>query len=378
MLHVIAGLSPHNGGPSYSVPRLGRALRKNGCRVDLLTVSDTSILPVDPTAQAYPHRFASIPFFAELRFSSDLKKALAKKAQNADIIHNHGLWLMPNVYAGHAARKGNSRLVVSPRGMLATEALKFSALKKRVFWTLLQKPAFASAAVWHATSIEEANDIRSMGIEAPIGVIANGIHLPERTATHAANGGQKTLLFLSRIHPKKNLPDLIDAWALVSAQRPDWRLVVAGPDEAGHRTQLEILARSRGAESIVFTGAVYGKEKDALLESADLFVLTTRNENFGLAIAEALAAGVPAIVTRGAPWAGLETERCGWWIDHGVEPLTAALLKATALPAAVRREMGARGRAWMARDYTWSSVAGQMIELYSWIGGNAERPSFVR
>jgi glycosyltransferase involved in cell wall biosynthesis len=106
-------------------------------------------------------------------------------------------------------------------------------------------------------------------------------------------------------------------------------------------------------------------------------VLPTLTENFGLAVAEALAAGVPAVVTKGAPWSGLETERCGWWIDHGVEPLEAALRVATALPRAERQEMGLRGRAYVARDFAWEVIAREMISVYRWVVGCSEKPSFV-
>jgi len=359
------------------VPRLRRALEANGCAVDLLTVKEAAGRPSDMNATACAHALRSFPILAALRLSPELKKALTAAAPSADVIHNHGLWLMPNVYAGLAARQADRPFVVSPRGMLAPEALRLSRRKKRLFWALVQNQALAKAAAWHATSAVEAADIRNFGIRAPIAVIANGIDVNREAAQHVGGAQQRTVLFLSRLHPHKRLQNLIEAWSSVSAQRPEWRLTIVGPDEGGHRAELEGLARKRGAERISFLGAVYGERKNQVLASADLFVLPTKSENFGLAVAEALAAGVPAIVTKGAPWAGLETESCGWWIDHGVEPLKAALLEATALPASMRQEMGARGRAWMARDFSWDAVAQQMIALYCWVCGRGERPSFV-
>jgi glycosyltransferase involved in cell wall biosynthesis len=376
-VHVIAGLAAHNGGPSYSVPRLRRALVAGGCAVELMTVKEAAGGPSDIAATAFKHSLGSMPVLAELRLSRDLKRALKATAPSVDIIHNHGLWLMPNVYAGRAAARAGLPLVVSPRGMLAPEALRFSANKKRIFWRFFQEPALVKAAAWHATSQEEAEDIRAMGIKASVGVIPNGIDVPCETAQHAGAAQQRTVLFLSRLHPKKSLPNLIEAWSSVSTQRPAWHLIIAGPDEGGHRAELEAQARARGVQHISFMGPIYGPEKDNMLASADLLVLPTKNENFGLAVAEALAAGVPAIVTKGAPWAGLETERCGWWIDHGIEPLKASLLEATALPPTVRQEMGLRGRAWMARDFSWDAIAQQMMSLYSWVCGRGDRPTFV-
>ena len=123
-----------------------------------------------------------------------------------------------------------------------------------------------------------------------------------------------------------------------------------------------------------FVGPVYGAAKDALLQNTDLFVLPTLNENFGIAVAEALASGVPAIVSKGAPWSGLETERAGWWIDHGVEPLVRALLEATDMSVAERSAMGTRGRQWMARDFGWDAIAQQMAATYGWVLGSADQP----
>lgn len=376
-LHVIAGLASYNGGPSYSVPRLCLALERVGAKVSLLSVSEGANVPSRIRAEMHPHTFAQVPIMSGLRFSTGLRDALTKQAAHLDVIHNHGLWLMPNVYAGRAAARSGKPLVVTPRGMLATQALKFSSKKKALFWALLQRDAFATAAVWHATSAEEAKDIRAFGIRAPLALIPNGVDISDARATHNEANSRRRLLFLSRLHPKKGLPDLVSAWSRLAQERPDWDLVIAGPDEAGHRSELEDQINRLGAPRIQFMGEVLGDEKSALLATSDLFVLPTQNENFGIAVAEALAAGVPAIVTRGAPWARLQTERCGWWIDHGVEPLAGALREATALPPVARLEMGMRGRAWMARDFGWDAIASDMLALYRWISGRGERPTCV-
>lgn len=377
IIHVIAGLGVHNGGPSYSVPRLCAALDHLGCESSLLTVREAQGEPSDPNAEAYRHSFGQIPVVSSLRLSSDLRRALSKRAASVDIIHNHGLWLLPNVDAGRVAARAAKPLVVSPRGMLANAALKFSPKKKALFWALIQRDALASAAAWHATSAEEADDIRAYGIQGPVAVIPNGVDLPDAVASHGFEKPTRTLLFLSRLHPKKGLPDLIAAWSRVAQERPNWNLVIAGPDEAGHRSYLEKQITQLGASRIRFTGAVSGVLKSELFETADLFVLPTQNENFGIAVAEALANGIPTIVTRGAPWNGLEIERCGWWIDHGVEPLVAALREAMALPSSERQAMGQRGRAWIEKDFSWDSIGRDMSEVYRWLLGRAERPPCV-
>jgi glycosyltransferase involved in cell wall biosynthesis len=124
--------------------------------------------------------------------------------------------------------------------------------------------------------------------------------------------------------------------------------------------------------------AVAGAAKAAFYREADLFVLPSASENFGVAAAEALASETPAICTRGTPWAGLEAEGCGWWVDPSVDALATALDAAMSLPAASLRTMGRRGRTWMARDFSWPRVAADMLDLYRWLAGAGERPATVR
>ena len=375
-LHIVPGLDPRDGGPAYSVPRLCSALREAGCGADMLAVGNANT-PVTPGLRCFPGFLQRAPILRGLRFSPALRRAGVAEAAQSDVVHAHGLWLMPNVYAGHAAAHAGKPLVISPRGMLAAEALAFSPRKKRLFWHLLQRRAYAGAGVWHATCAQEAGEFRAFGITEPIAIIPNGIDLPEGTALHAERTSQRTLLFMSRLHPKKGLPILLEAWARLAPLRPEWRLVIAGPDEAGHRAELEKTIRARAIPGVSMPGPVSGEAKQALLLNADLFVLPTLNENFGIAVAEALAFGIPAIVTKGAPWQGLDSEACGWWIEHGVEPLLAALLEATALPSSARRDMGLRGREWMARDFGWPAIGRQMAEVYRWLLGEGPQPACV-
>ena len=376
VVQVIAGLDQRDGGPSYSVPRLTAALITNGTGSSVLSVAND---PADdrPDTFFYRQSWARIPLLSGLRSSSALKAALNQRAISTDLLHVHGLWLMPNVYAGRAAKRAGKPLIVSPRGMVAPAALSFSRRRKAIFWHLLQGPAYAEAALWHATSSDEAADIRAFGVQCPIAVISNGIDLPQQSAIHADSADRRILLFLSRLHPKKNLPNLLEAWGRIAAERPNWDLVIAGPDEGGHSAELKAQVASKVIPRVQFPGPLYGAAKDRLLEHSDLFVLPTLNENFGIAVAEALATGVPAIVTKGAPWQGLDAERAGWWIDHGVDALEAALRTATALPAAERRAMGLRGRAWMARDFSWDRIARDMTTTYNWVLGGGDRPTCV-
>lgn len=381
-VHVIAGLDPAHGGPSYTVPRLCQALAMAGAEARLFSVAgaDGCDIALDGDGgRCFPQDWARVPVVRDLRCSSSLARALHELAPKADVIHDHGLWLMPNVDAGRAALLARKPFIVAPRGMLAPAALAFSRLKKRVVWALLQGEVVRRAACIHATSEQELDEIRGFGLNNPVAIVPNGIDLPEpgaRSISGTAAG--RIVLSLGRIHPKKGLDRLVRAWAKVEAAHPDWRLRIVGPDELGHADELVALAAELKARHVSVEKPVAGDAKIAAYQQADLFVLPTLNENFAITVAEALAAGTPVIATKGAPWRALQSEGCGWWIDHGVEPLAAALANAVVMTREELQAMGAKGRAWMARDFSWDRVAYDMLNVYRWLSFGGEAPSTVR
>jgi glycosyltransferase involved in cell wall biosynthesis len=204
-------------------------------------------------------------------------------------------------------------------------------------------------------------------------VLPNGVEVPE-SIVPTTGGRTRRALFLSRLHPKKGLALLVEAWARV---RPEgWELVIAGPDERGHRALIQDRIDAAGLMGEVrFAGAVDDERKWALYMSADLVVLPTRSENFGLVVAEALGAGVPVLTTRGAPWAALERERCGWWVAPTAEGVADGLARATALPDRELRAMGERGRAFVQEAFGWPHVAREMLGVYRWVLGGGARPA---
>ena len=315
----------------------------------------------------------------DLRRSSGLARALHELAPKVDVIHDHGLWLMPNVDAGRAALLAGKPFIVAPRGMLAPAALAFSRLKKRAIWALLQGKVVRRAACIHATSEQEHDEIRNFGLNNPVAIIPNGIDLPEpRARSVSGPAAGRIVLSLGRIHPKKGLDRLVRAWATLEAVHPDWRLRIVGPDERGHADELIALASELKARRVSVEKSVAGDAKIAAYQEADLFVLPTLNENFAITIAEALAVGTPVVATKGAPWQGLAREGCGWWIDHGVEPLSAALTNAMVMTGEALQVMGAKGRAWMTRDFSWDRVGHDMLKIYRWLSSGGDAPSTVR
>ena len=381
--HVVASIGDPGAGTSYCVRALTSAMARRGAKVDIHTVEGWRDNPeteglCDAVGHAtHPLDLAGLPILGRACFSRGLDRALKIAAANTDIMHGHGLWLMPNIYPSWAVRSGRAKLVVSTHGMLGAAALAFSSRGKQAFWRLFQKDALTQAACLHATCEAEHDEIRAAGLENPVAVIPNGVDLPAPDAW-AGHDRPRTVLSLGRIHPKKGLDQLLRAWAEVEVKRPAWRLRVIGPAERNHDQELMALSQSLGLKRASIEGPAFGAAKLAAYRDAELFVLASRNENFAVTVAEALAAGAPVIATKGAPWKGLETEGCGWWTEEGVAALSAALDLATAMPRSELLAMGERGRAWMARDFGWDRIAFDMLGVYRWLINGDERPASVR
>lgn len=210
-----------------------------------------------------------------------------------DIVHDAGLWLPVNHVTASSACGCRVPRVVSPRGMLEPWARGHRATKKNLAWRLYQRRDLEQAALLHATSGQEAEGLRRAGLRNPIAIVANGIDLPNLVGPRPPCSPRQAL-FLSRIHPKKGLLDLVRAWATV---RPiGWKMTVVGPDEVGHLAEVQDAVREAGVEAdFEFLGAIADGAKWPIYYHSDLFVLPTYSENFGLVIGEALASGLPVI-----------------------------------------------------------------------------------
>jgi glycosyltransferase involved in cell wall biosynthesis len=294
------------------------------------------------------------------------------------IVHDHGLWGHFNWCAWRASRQFGVPYLLSPRGMIEPWAMANKRWKKRLAMAVFQRRILQAADMFVATAASEYVSIRAAGLRNPVAILPNGVDteaFASAVSPGPSNGGLRTALFLSRIQPVKGLLNLVEAWAGVAPV--GWRLLIAGPDEGGHLQAVRQAIRQwRVEDSVSYLGPVEGPAKWDLYRSADLFVLPTFSENFGLVIAEALACGVPVITTRAAPWSDLDAYRCGWWVEVGVAPLAAALREATALDAATLRAMGEAGRT-CARRYDWATIAVQMTETYRWVLHRGDRPGWI-
>jgi len=237
-----------------------------------------------------------------------------------------------------------------------------------------QGSVLKNAACLHATSELEFREIREKGLSNPVAIIPNGIDIPNIRKKEAPSPNKRRLLYLGRIHPIKGIDILLRAWAAIEKDFPDWELSVVGPDNNGYLCRLQNLAKDLNIEKVTFPGPAYGEEKCRVYQSADLFVLPTHSENFGMTVAEALAYGIPAIVSKGAPWQGLETHGCGWWLEIGEEPLKECLKEALTLSPKELSKRGALGRAWVERDFSWPRAGEMMHKTYLWLLGDGPLP----
>ena len=382
ILHTIAGLYESSGGPSRTTPALCEELAKLGASIEIVTQwsrrveGDYRV----PKTDLVRTQFVEALYEPRLRaaYSPRLRSVIREvcEDQRIDILHDHGIWLPANHSAIGVARERKIPLVVSPRGMLEPWALSYRAWKKKIAWTLYEKRDLASVRAFCATSTEEAMSIRKCGCQQPIAVVPNGVFLPEPTVRPLRSLGPRFALFLSRIHPTKGLLLLVEAWK--RARPSGWHVIVAGPDESGHRKSVEeAVSAANLGDVFEFVGPIKDEAKGLLFQKADVFVLPTMSENFGLVVAEALAYGVPVVTTTRAPWRGLVEHSCGWRVRPEVAELARTIRDATALSDRERETMGARGRIWMEREFSWPSVGKRMLSVYEWILNGGIRPECV-
>jgi glycosyltransferase involved in cell wall biosynthesis len=369
--HIVPSLEARHGGPSKSVLGLARALAHEGAEVELLTTEPGS------GSQHAEGRLQVRSFHrdwpASICASSGLRRHL--RTVSPDVVHHHSIWLRTLHYAHRAARRAGATLVVSPRGMMDPWAWRHRSRKKAFARAVIHPGAFEAVDGWHATSAEEVASLRGLGFRQPACVAPNGVEaLSEKDAALAAEHWhllvpstkqRPVALFYSRFHRKKRLLELIDLW--LESGPKDWLLLVVGiPEEYTPRMIENYVMRSGQAGRVrAFDGAGHPPPYPV----ASLFILPSHGENFGLAIAEALANGVPALVTDATPWSGLNSNGAGWcvpWPDFG-----RALREATSEGPASLRRRGAAAREWVLREFSWEKSARTLLEFYSGLRSGA-------
>ena len=376
-LHVTPYFAPAfvYGGPPRSILGLCQGLQRAGVEVDVLTTAANGAEDL-PASLLHTGEYAGVPVtyapsaFPRRFFGARLRRLIDERLGPADLCHVHGVWNVPEWMATRRSRASGVPYVLSPRGMLHSGALQRGRWRKRVAYPLIERSALSGASLLHATSEEEASVLHALGLGVPIVMLPNAVDTSaiERASVGGARrqlglgARDRVIAFLGRMHPIKRLDLLAEAFARVHQRYADARLVLAGPDEHNHLATISRrLAPHAGAVRVA--GRLDEERKWSLLKDADLLVLCSDSESFGLVVVEAMAAGLPVVVTRTCPWADIEIYRCGWWVEQTAAAIADAVLRLIEDPTEARA-MGARGARLARERYSWPAVGASMADHY--------------
>lgn len=379
IFQTIAGIDKESGGPSYTVPAVCSNLNALGVTVELNLLSSFNQKNKFESAD-FEIRIHERSFPSKLGASRDMRMHLLSQGKKGDVFHTHGLWLMPNIYPYKISKAVGAKFVLSPEGMLTSWSLNRSKFKKRIMGLLGQYGAIRNADCIHVTADSEYEDVRNFGYTGPIAIIPNGIDIPANHSTRAENCSKsfKKLIFISRIHPKKGIELLLDAWSKIYHIHPDWELDICGPGDMDYINKIKKLIDNIPNSRARYLSPIYDNEKQLFYDQADLFILPTHSENFGVVVAEALSNEIPVIVTKGAPWSGIIEHDCGWWINNTLDDIVNTLNLALTLSPQTLSNMGKRGKVWMENDFSWKTISKNMLSTYRWLYTKEDKPDFIR
>lgn len=358
ILHYIPTIDRADGGTSTYMAVLANAL---GCMVELHVVTSKTANPVE-LKNCHVH---FVPDFKLTGWQWHKIVSRLIDELHPDVIHINCCWMPACAAMQRLADRHGIPTVLTPHGMLEPWIISRHYLTRK--WPALllyQRKAIARAGFIHATAEMEANNILTLGYNRNVRVAGLGIDV-EAVPQRSSWLQQRRLLFLSRIHEKKGVEDLIAAASRLKKQLDGYEIVIAGEGEDGYIAQLKAKISGAGLQGVVkMLGGVYGERKWQLLHESDFMVLPTYSENFGYVIAEALATATPVVTTTGTPWRELNTEGCGACIETGVEPLVKALGAFMVLTDAGREQMGLRGRKLVERKYSSKAMAEAIAMMY--------------
>lgn len=381
---VLASLSRAGGGLFDSSRRLAQELhRLPETRVGVAGLRDEF---TDADASQW-HPLVATPCDRRgpriLGWAPDLARALS--AQHPDLVHQHGVWTLASLETTRFCRTARVPWIVSTHGMIEPWALEHSKWKKRAAWLAYQSQNLQQAACILVTSKAEASYVRNSGISAPIAVVPNGVDLPERSdrapAWQAVLGVERrVLLFLGRIHPKKGVFELVRAWAQFVSNYPDrarnWSLVVTGWDDGGHEAKLRALADTLGLRAPYYhmTGPLFGVDRDVALANAHGFVLPSHSEGMPMAALEALAVGMPLLLTDACNLPQTFAAGAALRITTSIDGVCDGMVRLAGLTSEQHRAMSEHAAELARGVFAWSRAARDTARVYAWVTGAGPRP----
>ena len=371
ILSFISSLDLNGGGPSRSVPMLVKGLAELGVDVTLMTIRSKNM-----NIHALEGTTAKLKVL-EPSFS---RKEIAQylKSEKFNLIQIQSMWDLPYHKVMVEARRLGIPYIVTPRGMLEPWSLSQRKWKKKLAWWLYQCNDVQESVCVFTTAKMEADHISNLGITTSRAVIPNGIETDSYPCKTSVDIVKKQVLFLSRIHVKKGIEILFDAWKRIHSEFADWQLFVVGNGEAEYIQSLENRVECLGLkDSIKILPPVYGNDKILLYQESALFCLPSFSENFGLVIAEAMSCGTPVITTTNCPWDILNETNTGWCIDLSVDNLEYALREALSMNLTELYDMGQRASKLIRDNFDYRSVARKSLCLYEWLLGGGNKPAFV-
>lgn len=360
VIHIVSSVSRQAGGPARSVQGLVAAQCAAGIDAWLMTLRDLG----DPWVSGITnYRCAKCPGAKGVRAA--VEKVIDEC--HPDLIEVHSLWQTNLHQAVVAARAKGVPYILTPRGCLDVWSLRQKWLKKKIALLTYQGRDLRHAVAFHTTSDDESAQMRRLGYSQPIIQEPNGVNVPKELPPRQKMVPRR-MLFLSRMHPKKGVKDLVRAWNV--ARPKDWvcELVYTAGYDTEHVYEAEVkklIGEFGLTDRFVLTGAMDDDAKWKAYRRSDCFILPTYTENFGIVIAEALYAGIPVITTKGAPWADLIDRKCGWWVPVGdIAALASAICSVAASTDVQLSEMGTRGRQLIDEEYSWTKLAERMKTAY--------------
>jgi len=390
-LLILGGSNSRNSGGVFDTARMMglRLYERNHVDVEYLMFDDEYSLEDKKQYEPLPVRSYVVKGPKKLGFSVDLYGQI--KNIKPDIVHTQSLWM----YLSYANKKYHHETgtpyVISPHGMLDKWQLKQSFwkdLKKNVVLNLYEKKHLEGATCFHALCREEHDAIRALGYTNPIAIIPNGIELPlpdqqqekKNGSNHTTTkNSRKKLLFLGRIHPKKGLHNLLEAWALSQPAQHNWQLIIAGEtkDEAYMQCLLDKTRELKIAKTVSFVGGQFGPARHTCFMSCDAFILPSFSEGLPMSVLEAWSYGLPVLMTTFCNLPEGYERNAAIRIDTTPESICGGINQLTLMPQNERELMGQQGFELVKEKFTWPQVANSMNQLYNWILGKSEKPDFV-